>query len=136
MIARLTITVGLLSAMFAHDVAANGTPDIEFSRVQHDYLLSCAGCHRFDGQGSGDVPSLDETFKLLSLPGGRAYLAGVPGVAQAPLDDERLADLLNWVIKEFGGGDEFEPYRTEEVGQLRAEPLRSPREVRAALLAE
>ena len=38
---------------------------------------------------------------LLATPAGRAYLVRVPGVAQAPLDDERLAALLNWVSREL-----------------------------------
>ncbi len=104
------------------------------TRVEHDYLLSCAGCHRFDGRGNNGVPSLAETFALVSLPGGREYLGSVPGVAQAPLDDERLAELLNWVIEEFGGGSDFRAYSAGELATLRAAPLRDPRRARTRLL--
>ena len=50
----------------------------------------------------GDL-SLRGLSQLLSAEGGRAYLASVPGVAQAPLGDARLAALLNWVIRAFSG---------------------------------
>jgi mono/diheme cytochrome c family protein len=106
---------------------ANATPPVE-----EDYLLSCAGCHRMDGRGvPGVVPSLEETRRLAGLAGGREYLARVPGVAQAPLSDARLARLLNWVIAEFGraedaGGPQPAAYTAAEIGPLRRDPLRDP----------
>ena len=57
-------------------------------------------------------------------------LASVPGVAQAPLSDERLAALLNWVIEEFGGAEGIVPYEVAEISGLRNRPLRAPRETR------
>ncbi len=107
--------------------AANATPP-----VAEDYLLSCAGCHGMDGRGvPGVVPSLEQTRRLAGLTGGREYLARVPGVAQAPLSDARLARLLNWVIAEFGraedaGGPQPAAYTAAEIGPLRRAPLRDP----------
>ena len=58
-----------------------------------DYTLNCEGCHRADGTGTpGSVPALrDSVARFLAAPGGREYLARVPGVAQAPLEDAALA---------------------------------------------
>ena len=95
------------------------------------YVLHCSGCHGPDGSGQpGFIPSLRDLDALLSRPGGRAYLGRVPGVAQAPVDDARLAALLNWVLEEIANTTDFDPYRTEEVGILRSEPLRAPLEAR------
>jgi hypothetical protein len=71
---------------------------------------------------------------VLAVPGGREYLARVPGVAQAPLSDVRLAALLNWLLAELGGAPPVSPYTAAEVGALRAAPLRDPVAARAALL--
>jgi hypothetical protein len=85
-----------------------------------------------DGRGvAGVVPSLEHTRRLAVLAGGREYLARVPGVAQAPLSDARLARLLNWVIAEFGlDGDAARPepaaYTAAEIAPLRRAPLRDP----------
>jgi mono/diheme cytochrome c family protein len=99
-----------------------------------DFVLNCAGCHKFDGSGSARVPVLTEMGRVLAVPGGREYLARVPGVAQAPLSDARLAALLNWLLAELGGAPPASPYTAAEVGALRAAPLRDPVAARAALL--
>jgi hypothetical protein len=91
-----------------------------------DYVLNCAGCHRMDASGSAVVPSLAGIAPFLATPRGRAYLVRVPGVAQAPLSDERVAALLNWALAEFGGAEKFAPYSAAEVAALRAAPLRDP----------
>lgn len=71
--------------------------------AEQDYVLHCMGCHQRDG--SGLPPSVPD-FRgrigdFLAIPGGREYLIQVPGVAQAPLDDARLAALLNWMLAQF-----------------------------------
>ncbi len=91
------------------------------------YVLHCAGCHGRDGSGHADfVPSLQEVGALLRWPGGRAYLARVPGVAQAPVSDAQLAALLNWLLVEISRTPDFAPYSATEVGALRRDPLRDP----------
>jgi mono/diheme cytochrome c family protein len=129
-IARTALSAAALAITCTTAAAVETSVGENIRRVQHDYLLSCAGCHRFDGSGSGRVPALYDTAHLLTLPGGREYLASVPGVAQAPLSDERLAALLNWVIEEFGGADDIRPYEAAEISGLRSRPLRAPRETR------
>lgn len=125
MIARALVAVGL--AVLATSAVAG---------QRYDYVLHCAGCHKPDGSGSEVVPALDETGMMLSIPGGREYLASVPGVAQAPLSDERLAALLNWMLREMGGRAPVPGYTASEVGRLRKKPLREPVAERNRLLAD
>ena len=118
--------------------AAGATPAIGRAEplapaAMHDYVLSCAGCHKLDGSGSARVPSLRDTGSVLARAGGRDYLLRVPGAAQAPLSDARLAAVLNWVLTEFGGAAPDPPFDAAEVAAARATPLRDPRATRAAL---
>ncbi|MFT4569417.1 MAG: hypothetical protein ACI8TX_000788 [Hyphomicrobiaceae bacterium] len=96
------------------------------SLVRHDYVLHCAGCHLMDGTGSETVPSLHELGPVMTANGGRDYLMRVPGVAQAPVDDARLARLLDYVLSEFSGLENVEPFSPAEVGLARERPLRDP----------
>jgi hypothetical protein len=104
-----------------------------------DYAVTCQGCHRADGTGTpGTVPALAGSVgRFLRVPGGREFLAQVPGVAQAPLDDAALAAVLNWILTRFGGDDvpaDFVAYTADEVGLLRRRPLVDVERVRAGLL--
>lgn len=104
-----------------------------------DYVLQCRGCHGADGRGAPDrVPDLAGMARFLRVPGGRAYLVRVPGVAHALLDDAAVAALLNWTLARFAGDDlpaDFQPYTAAEVARLRAEPLLDADAERRALLA-
>jgi hypothetical protein len=104
------------------------------------YMLHCQGCHLPDGSGSpGSVPDLRGSLaRFLLVPGGRAYLVGVPGSAQAPLEDAELAALLNWMIRRFGPAGiaaEAAPLDAAEVARSRR-PLADVAAVRASLLRE
>jgi hypothetical protein len=105
------------------------------STPPHDYVLHCAGCHKFDGSGSARVPALTGIRVVIGHEGWRDYLVRVPGVAQAPLTDARLADLLNWVLERFAGATPGPAFTAGEMGRLRARPLRDPGQARARLLA-
>lgn len=123
------------AALLALGVASPGSADPHV-----DYMLQCQGCHLSDGTGSpGEVPDLtDEIDRLLRVPGGREYLAQVPGAALSPLDDARLAAVLNWMVARFGGpepGVAFEPFARAEVGRLRRGVLLDASARRAELLA-
>ena len=92
------------------------------------WMLNCQGCHRADGGATGDqVPALSGTVaKFLAVPGGREYLIRVPGVAMAPMDDESIAELTNWMLHEFDEENvpaDFKSYSASEVGALRKSPL-------------
>lgn len=101
------------------------------------YLIHCQGCHLADGSGRpGAVPSLHGVARFATLPAGRAYLIGVPGSAQAPLTDAELADVLNWMLAEFGPAEvaaELAPFAAAEVARHRR-PLADVEAVRSALL--
>jgi hypothetical protein len=104
-----------------------------------DYALNCQGCHRADGaETPGSVPALaGSVARFLAVPGGREYLAQVPGVSQAPLDDAALAALLNWMLERFDAAhvpQPFVPYSAEEMGRLRKAPLTDVEGLRRKLL--
>jgi len=106
-----------------------------------DYSRNCQGCHLANGRGlPGLVPDLvDFVGYFTHLPEGRAFLVRVPGVAQAPLDDERLAAVLNWMLaaysrKQLPPG--FQPFTAAEVRRLRADILTAVTAERERLVAE
>ena len=104
-----------------------------------DYMLQCQGCHLADGSGApGAVPDLRGSLgRFPGVAGGREYLVRVPGAAQSSLSDERLAALLDWMIREFGPAEaaaDLEPYRAEEVARWRADPYAEVQTVRRELL--
>ena len=122
------------------DTPAHGVPDAE--RAWRNYALNCQGCHRPDGTGGADTaPALAGHLGIFThIDGGRTYLGRVPGVATAPLPDDQLAELLNWVLWRFDPGHmspEFLPYTAGEIATLRRAPLRTEADAtRAALLAK
>jgi hypothetical protein len=98
-------------------------------RAWQNWTLNCQGCHRPDGTGSaGTAPSLAGTVsKFLTVPGGREYLGRVPGVATSALPSSDLAELMNWMFWRFDKEHlpaGFLPFTAEEIGRLRAQPLR------------
>ena len=124
---RAGLALGAALALSASAAAAPGPTE--------DYLLHCSGCHQQDGAGvPGMVPPLSGLAPFLATRAGRAYLVRVPGVAQAALDDDRLAVLLNWVIREMSGAAPEPAYAASEVRALRAEPLRDAPAQRSAAL--
>jgi mono/diheme cytochrome c family protein len=126
-----TAAAGLILALcglLAASAAAEPPP-----RERELYLLHCSGCHGADGRGAAGVaPSLHGLARLAESADGRSYLARVPGVAQAPVDDDDLAALLNWVLAEFSQPPLAQPYSAEEIGALRQNPLRDPARARPA----
>lgn len=96
------------------------------SYEEHDYILNCSGCHRIDGTGSRTVPSLQGMTELSGKPGAREYWMQVPGAAQAPLSNARLAALMNWLVLRFSGKRPEPEYTADEVARLRSKPLRNP----------
>src|SRR5215469_2544877 len=92
------------------------------------YTLNCWGCHQPQAQGiPGSVPRLANSMGyFLHVPEGRAYLAQVPGVATAPLSDEEIAQVLNWMLLTFSRPqlpDHFAPYTATEIHKYRTRKL-------------
>lgn len=136
----------LLPAAIAMAAAASpATPPrpgvIDARQAQEDYILKCQGCHRPDGSGDDHSnPAMRGVVaRFLGVPGGREFLGRVPGVATTNLDDRRLANLVNWTLYRFDPAHipaGFAPYTPEEIGRLRANPIRLDRvETRARLVA-
>lgn len=123
----------VLEALKASTAATGGTPAApgaipRVTGAAHDYSRNCQGCHLANGRGiPGLVPDLvDFVGYFAHLPEGRAFLVRVPGVAQAPLDDERLAAVLNWMLAAFSRTQlpaDFRPFTADEVRRLRADIL-------------
>jgi cytochrome c553 len=112
-----------------YDPAEANYPGVaDMRRAWEHWTLNCQGCHRSDGTGSeGGAPSLAGTVsKFLHAARGRDYLGQVPGVANSALPDADLAEVMNWMLWRFDRAHipaNFQPYRGEEVGRLRAAPL-------------
>ncbi len=92
------------------------------------YTLNCWGCHLPHAEGiPGSVPRLAHSMGyFLHVPEGRAYLAQVPGVANSPLSDQQIADLLNWLLTTFNRSElpgDFKPYTAIEIRRLRPHPM-------------
>ena len=129
----MTRRFGVVASMVALLSSTSVARAHDGSLPAHDYLLSCGGCHKLDGSGSAHVPPLRGIDRLLAYPDGRAYVLHVPGVAQAPLSDARLAALLDWVFTQFGSGAPTPGFTAAEVGRARAEPFVDPKAARVAL---
>ena len=114
---------------------------INVGRAAHDFNLFCRGCHTERGEAvPGLVPPLKGNVALfLQTERGRAFVSQVPGVAFAPLNDERLAEVLNWVAESFSTSGVPNPnyrYTAAEVGSYRREPLTDVKAMRAQVIAE
>lgn len=132
----LVATIGFAAG---NEGGNDGLSDAARAAARFDYLLHCSGCHLPDGSGAPpEVPSLRGPMGVLvATPEGRDYIARVPEVAQAPLADDALARVLNWVLLEFN--DEtlpsgFQLMGAAEVGTARAKVLADPLRARAAIV--
>ena len=104
-------------------------------------MLFCQGCHLPDGAGApGAVPRLNGFVgNFMHVPGGREFVVQVPGVAGAPLSDDELSEVLNWMLAEFSAAQlppQHAPFTAAEVGALRVEPMMNVESTREALLAK
>ncbi len=127
-----------LCALFLGTAAA--AEDMNRQRAHFNYQMFCQGCHTPDGSGAQTVPRMkDHVGYFLESPRGREYLVRVPGSATSALDDEELAEVLNWILLEFAGDSldkNYLPYTTAEVGRVRQHPLNEVDAYRAELLVE
>ncbi len=121
---------------------ANGAlaEELNWQRAHFNYQLFCQGCHTPDGMGANTVPRMkDQIGHFLNSRAGREYLVRVPGSATSTLNDEQLAEVLNWIIQEFAGDsadESFERYTPLEVAGLRQQPLNEVEQYRSQLLVD
>lgn len=104
------------------------------------YLLRCSGCHQVNGAGSpgGGVPPLPGYLGPMAAdPEGRIYIAHVPGVAAARLNDLQLVEVLNYLIDEWGeqpNGEKPRYFTVEELRDLQATPVQNVVEYRRGIV--
>ena len=108
-------------------------------RAEVNYMLHCQGCHLPNAEGhEGRVPPMKNFVGyFLHSEEGREFLIRVPGVAQSALDDEELAELMNWLLLKHSEAqlpDAFEPFSISEVAALRSDPVSDPETTRQRLL--
>jgi hypothetical protein len=114
-----------------------------FGAGQLHYLESCGGCHGIDGMSSPQhVPALRGSVgQFLCTAAGREYLVRLPNVAFADVNDQVLADVMNFVVFGLGGASTpvgTKPYSSGEVATLRRRPLKNRplADMRARILAD
>jgi hypothetical protein len=105
------------------------------------YTLNCWGCHLPHAEGiPGSVPRLAHSMAyFLYVPGGRAFLVQVPGVANSSLNDKQTAQVLNWLLVTFNKSElpkDFKPYTEAEIARLRPHPLLDVKHTRTKLAGE
>jgi len=102
------------------------------------YLLNCWGCHGSRGEGiKGTAPSLIGLGDFLKVPGGRAYIIEVPGVAMSSLNDAQIALVVNWTLHNLSKSplpNDFSPYTADEIHRYRGVRLADLSRTRRALL--
>ena len=91
-----------LTAVILLTVSLLSFAALQASNPRSNYLLYCSGCHLVNGAGNHpNVPTLhDELGRMPSVPATRAYLVQYRA-AQAPIDDAALADVINWVLRQW-----------------------------------
>ena len=117
-------------AAFLADAATAPLPGVaNEARARMNWMLHCQGCHQADAKGSPAArtpPMAGEVSRFLGVEGGREYLTRVPGVANAGLPDDQLAELLNWTLATFDAAHlpaGFTPYSAGDVAAGRKAPL-------------
>ena len=117
-----------LCAVFFLPAALQAQEKINPVLAEQDWVLHCRGCHGMGGEIAREgMPLLAGAMsKFLSVQGGRAYLIQVPGVANAPISDARLANLTNWMLHTFDPDNippTHRPYTANEIHTLRQTSL-------------
>lgn len=101
------------------------------------FAAHCAGCHGHKGRSVSEFPTLAGRVGYFTrLPAGRAYLVQVPGVALSTLSDAQVADVMNWLLRNYSReqlAPDFAPYTRDEVAGLRRERI-NPWAVRAQVV--
>lgn len=117
-------------AAFLADAATAPLPGVaNEARARMNWMLHCQGCHQADAKGSAAArtPAMaGEVARFLGVEGGREYLTRVPGVANAGLPDDQLAELLNWMLATFDAEHlpaAFTPFSAADVAAGRKAPL-------------
>ncbi|MEM6936233.1 MAG: hypothetical protein AAF552_07230 [Pseudomonadota bacterium] len=128
---RLVIAAAMLA------VGAGSKADDHRAKI--NYMLYCQGCHLPAAEGLADkVPKMSGFVGYFThSEEGRRFLIQVPGSATAPVNDEQLAELMNWILRTYSADElakDFEPYTLAEVAELRQSPDTDPAARRQKIL--
>jgi nitrite reductase (NO-forming) len=133
MIKSALFIAGLISGSYFYFFSKNDEIDESIKRGEQVYIINCLNCHMFSGEGvPGTYPPLlmnDSIARniqgninviLLGQKGmvnanGESYEAEMP--AQAYLTDEQIADVLNYVMNNWGNKGPV--YSPDQVKTLR-----------------
>ena len=75
------------------------------------------------------------------MEGGRAFLVRVPGMSQSALNNQQLADMLNWLLNKDGMAgasmpEHFQPYSADEVAAVRQQAMLNLPQTRGKLIEQ
>lgn len=122
---------GIATAALASGGSAATAQAPVITRAQTNYTMACGGCHGLLGVAADEsIPRLrDKVGTFMCTQEGREYLIRLPNIAFANLDDEELAEMMNFVVFGLGGesvGDaaSTRPFTADEVGSLRKTSLK------------
>lgn len=128
--------IALMACTLAASAAAAADDPMTGEFARSKYVLFCAGCHGYEGEGGGGgggTPKVSafvpRVGALLRDPEGRRYLLNVGGVTSAGMSDREAAIVLNYVLRAFGGDSlpaDFTPYTAAEVAAERQRPVADP----------
>ncbi len=120
------LAVGLAGAAVAQVATGKiGDP----VQARSDYIENCGGCHGIHGDSApAQLPSLQgRVGYFMCDPDARTYLIRLPNVAHSRIaDNAELADLLNYVVFDIGGGSApaaSPPFTAAEVTRERPQAL-------------
>ncbi len=121
-------TAPALAAVVVLAVSGPGLAQGSLTPAQSDYLEHCGGCHGLQGDTSpAPIPVLrGRVGYFMCNQAGREYLLRLPNIAHAKIDDESLADMMNFVVFSLGPRTApagVRPFTTEEVTRLRARAM-------------
>jgi hypothetical protein len=105
------------------------------------FVLNCQGCHGARGEVvSEDIRPLAFAFRSFTQTSrGRAYLIRIPGIANAPIGDGPLTNLLNYLTELWRPNPDAHksrPFNEAEVSALRHKPLLDVTAERAAVIRQ
>lgn len=131
----------LLPALLAGITLAGLDAAVAGESIEYVYRLHCSGCHGNEGAGSkiGRIPPfVGIVGHFAAGPEGRLYLVRVPGVANAALPDADTANLLNYVLRNWGGNlpAQAHDFTAAEVHELRGINVDDVAALRRKLAAE
>lgn len=122
----------LVATLLAALPGAHATAQPAVTNPRSLYVLHCAGCHGFDASGvpGKGVPTMRGNLgHFMQLPEGRAFLLQVPGVNNAGLSDTQIAEVTNWMVRQFSADTAPPGWPAYTASEVAAAKARRPSDV-------